>query len=477
MHLCEAFILIEILQFQYIVLVAMQLIPTTIKNKELVERRREQLVLAAITLFARKGYHKTTLKDLAAASGISYGNIYDYVGCKEDILFLIHSFVNKSAHEILSQSLNGVNHPLEKLRSSIKAELNILHEWSDAVLLLYRETHILMNKRDYLNQILQRERERLKRLEVVLRECMDKGYLPEVNIRLTANLIKIMCEACVLKGWDLKGHTTQSEMENHIVNLVFQGLVQQDGSAPKEVQDEQTVEGKSVLFINGDTLLAKAILPFLLSKGLKLAVYGKGTALDPARTSPPPHAPGEVRFYCEADVGPLSEACFRNILKDFGPIDMVVQDLGTGMSIPSKDGYSGGKALESNFRSAQDLAPHLEVEITKRGQGRVLYLAPWAWDRDVDDLRYQTVKAGAASLTKTMAQRLSVSKVTVNCLIPGFIGGVRPLGVKGVEGGDEDEGKRRGIEIEISELLKLIGFLISEDSKCLTGQVLEVGAA
>jgi len=51
-------------------------IPTTNKNKKLVEKRREQIVLAAIKLFSQKGYYRTTLKDLSEAAGISYGNIY-----------------------------------------------------------------------------------------------------------------------------------------------------------------------------------------------------------------------------------------------------------------------------------------------------------------------------------------------------------------------------------------------------------------
>ena len=44
-------------------------IPTTVKNKELVERRRKQIVLAGIKLFSRNGFHKTTLKELAEEAG------------------------------------------------------------------------------------------------------------------------------------------------------------------------------------------------------------------------------------------------------------------------------------------------------------------------------------------------------------------------------------------------------------------------
>jgi hypothetical protein len=54
-------------------------IPTTVKNLELVDKRREQIVLAAIKLFAKKGFHKTTLRNLLKNRS-EPGNIYDYVG-------------------------------------------------------------------------------------------------------------------------------------------------------------------------------------------------------------------------------------------------------------------------------------------------------------------------------------------------------------------------------------------------------------
>ena len=79
----------------------MRKIPTTIKSKELVVKRREQIVLAAINLFAKKGFHKATLRDLSEESGISHGNIYDYVGNKEDIFSLLHEFMDKLATDAL----------------------------------------------------------------------------------------------------------------------------------------------------------------------------------------------------------------------------------------------------------------------------------------------------------------------------------------------------------------------------------------
>jgi AcrR family transcriptional regulator len=76
-------------------------IPTTVKNRHLVEKRRVQIVHAAIKLFARNGFHKTTLRELSEEAHISYGNIYDYIGCKDDIFYLIHEHLCDQVFEDL----------------------------------------------------------------------------------------------------------------------------------------------------------------------------------------------------------------------------------------------------------------------------------------------------------------------------------------------------------------------------------------
>ncbi len=51
-------------------------IPTQIKDPALVKRRRLQIVEAAVKLFIEKGFHKTTTRQIARASGFSIGSLY-----------------------------------------------------------------------------------------------------------------------------------------------------------------------------------------------------------------------------------------------------------------------------------------------------------------------------------------------------------------------------------------------------------------
>ena len=61
-----------------------------IKSIELVKVKRAQILRAAEELFAEKGYHKTSIRDIAKKSGISIGSLYDYIDGWMQVLCYIH---------------------------------------------------------------------------------------------------------------------------------------------------------------------------------------------------------------------------------------------------------------------------------------------------------------------------------------------------------------------------------------------------
>src|SRR5258708_32676428 len=48
--------------------------------------RSEEVYRAALRLFREKGYHATSMQDIAAAVGLYKGSLYHYIGSKEDLL-------------------------------------------------------------------------------------------------------------------------------------------------------------------------------------------------------------------------------------------------------------------------------------------------------------------------------------------------------------------------------------------------------
>lgn len=55
-------------------------------RKQLVEARRAQILDAAASVIAAKGFHRATTRDIATAAGVAEGTIYNYFEGKDDLL-------------------------------------------------------------------------------------------------------------------------------------------------------------------------------------------------------------------------------------------------------------------------------------------------------------------------------------------------------------------------------------------------------
>ena len=127
-----------------------------------------------------------------------------------------------------------------------------------------------------------------------------------------------------------------------------------------------------------------------------------------------------------------------------------------------------------NLSNAQDLSISIEKEMTTRGSGKIVYLAPWAWDKYADFLSYRIVKDGIIALTQALASRLASSGINVNCIVPGYIGGVKSSNATSEKISEAIDQIPIGYLGEVQDIVETVYFLISDSSKYLTGQVLEV---
>ena len=450
-------------------------ISTTVKNKKLVEKRREQIVLAAITLFSQKGFHKTTLKDLAALAQLSYGNIYDYVGGKEDIIYLIHEYAYGLILNGLEQTIAQVQDPIEKLRRMVRFEFSIMDQAADAILILYHYSHILNN--EYLHKLLSAEREHLQRFETVLEECISKGLIKACDIRINANLIKSMIDAWVLKRWDLRGHVTALDAENEILDMVLNGLIKKDqANGSLGAVDRYNLEGKTIFIANGGTIPSMPIISRLLSANARVAVYA--AAMKPSKEYPVSFKDNpNIRFFFSEEYGPLTPDTYNAIASTFGAFDIYVHDFGLGNTAypPSKeDMAAAGQQMDEQLKRAQDLAFYFLQNSAKDQPGRILYVAPWGWDRSLNPIRFETVVAGAKALTREMSRASAAYGKTANCVIPGFLKTPRPSQIERQLSSQVLKNIPSNRLGKVDDLADTVAFLVSDASDYITGDVIHV---
>src|SRR6266511_237813 len=84
------------------------------------QRTRETIASAAQELFAERGYHATTLPDIAEAADVSTRTIFAYFPSKEDILFAKFSVMKEALAQALAERPEGKD-ALETVREFILA--------------------------------------------------------------------------------------------------------------------------------------------------------------------------------------------------------------------------------------------------------------------------------------------------------------------------------------------------------------------
>jgi len=191
-------------------------VATQIKNKELVKQRRRQIVDAAVQLFIKHGYHKTTTRALAKETGLSIGSLYEYVSSKDDVLYLvciaIHSEVEGGIQEALSRSSHG----REALAEIIREYFHVCNKMSDHVLLMYQVTHFLPEK--WQKKVLETEIRITNLFVEVIRQLNDTGVFQRLNedtVDLLGHTISVLGQTWAFRRWYLAKNYTLDQYIEH----------------------------------------------------------------------------------------------------------------------------------------------------------------------------------------------------------------------------------------------------------------------
>jgi AcrR family transcriptional regulator len=84
-------------------------------------QRRDQIAIAAMTCFARKGFEGTSMADIIAESGLSAGSIYLHYANKNDLVTHVVADVLSARNAELAEIvvLNPLPHPAEVVRTFV----------------------------------------------------------------------------------------------------------------------------------------------------------------------------------------------------------------------------------------------------------------------------------------------------------------------------------------------------------------------
>jgi TetR/AcrR family fatty acid metabolism transcriptional regulator len=159
--------------------------------------KRRQILRAAITVFARSGYHTSRVSDVAKEAGVAYGLVYHYFGSKEDLLEAIFRRTWSRMLEAVQEVELGDAPAREQLTAVARIVLGAWPLDPDLVRVLVRE----VARSPQLGREVDEIAHAFQALERIVARGQERGELrTDVEPRLAAWILYGALEE-ILTGW------------------------------------------------------------------------------------------------------------------------------------------------------------------------------------------------------------------------------------------------------------------------------------
>ncbi len=134
------------------------------------EARRDEIIRAATRLFARQGFHATSMSDICEAAGVGRGVLYHYIESKEDILIAIHERFIVPLLERTAEIRSAGGSPDVVLAKISRELMQTIHAYHDEVTVFLHEWHALVGT-EYWEHVRAKRRE----FERTIQETIEQG--------------------------------------------------------------------------------------------------------------------------------------------------------------------------------------------------------------------------------------------------------------------------------------------------------------
>ena len=181
--------------------------------------RRSQLTREAARLFAEKGYHGTSIGDLADAMGVQKGSLYAHIASKQDLLYATMLEGARAFHA----ALDAIPEELpatEKIRLALRAHLCVVADQLDVATVFVQEWRYLEGERR--DEFIAERRRYEERIRALFREGRDRGDLRTDLDDATAALL-VLSAANWAYTWLQPGRDTAA-LADRFYELLVDGM-------------------------------------------------------------------------------------------------------------------------------------------------------------------------------------------------------------------------------------------------------------
>jgi len=183
--------------------------------------RLEEVLHSAANIFFSKGFHATSIEDVARDVGMLKGSLYYYIKSKDDLLFQLLMAGIEDGDAYIAQHFDVTRDPLEQLERAIRAQIDYIIQNKVPFGLFLHEFDSLSGKRQHkLISVMSRYNSRFVEL---VRRGQEQGQLMEGEPWIIVNGILGMCNW--LYRWYDTDHVSDPEQVKQIfLKMILDGI-------------------------------------------------------------------------------------------------------------------------------------------------------------------------------------------------------------------------------------------------------------
>jgi len=190
--------------------------------------------MTTTSLFVKRGFDRTTTRELSQALGWSKGRLYQYVGSKDDLMNLLIKFFTERDNEFMDTATTATSNlsPVETLITTIRIYIEKNDRYQD----LYKFiTHVTVNLDHAGRQRLFESARRVKDyFETLLIRGVELGEFQTNNTEIVALSVLTLGDTWAMRRWILKRRYSMEEfIREETENILLQLGVRSSSVASK----------------------------------------------------------------------------------------------------------------------------------------------------------------------------------------------------------------------------------------------------
>jgi TetR/AcrR family transcriptional regulator, cholesterol catabolism regulator len=197
------------------------------------DQKLEFILRTSARIFAEKGYHSTTMRDISRETRVSLAGLYYYCKSKEELLFLIQDNCFGHVLERLEERLRETTDPIEKLRLVIENHLSFFAANMAEMKVLSHEADSLVGE---MHERVSGKKQQYTRLvRRILSEAQAQQDSDHRKLDLTVATYALFGMMNWIYNWyDPRGKLSVNDLVDNIARLFLSGFLA--GTLTSELQ-------------------------------------------------------------------------------------------------------------------------------------------------------------------------------------------------------------------------------------------------